>query len=156
MNIYYENEFLLTLYAYLRQAELSLDRGMGECANVKGYFKDRNLSDGLVKVLNSSSPYHCNKFKKSILFIFFRRKQQLNAKERFMVCRLLESFGKILSDELSNKDDLIELRMKLFEASRLVRKRIRNRKLVLLADRVEHFNQSDYGIFYNIEQIVSE
>ena len=39
MNIYYDNKLLLALYSYLRQTELSIDRGLNEWKNARSYFK---------------------------------------------------------------------------------------------------------------------
>ncbi|SPZ01953.1 Uncharacterised protein [Proteus mirabilis] len=62
MNIYYDNKLLLALYSYLRQTELSIDRGLNEWKNARSYLKHRYLADKLIMALainkNTTSEEH--------------------------------------------------------------------------------------------------
>ncbi|MBD2782881.1 hypothetical protein [Xenorhabdus szentirmaii] len=122
---------------------------------VRHYLKKRYLADHFIEVLSSNSSSYCKEYRKITFFAFLKRKQYLSSKEIVTICCLLEDFLRVISEETPNRDYLIKLRMELERASMLVRKRVNNKSRILLADRVEHFNQSDHGKFFTIEQVVS-
>jgi hypothetical protein len=158
MNIYYDNEFLLTLYAYLRQTDLSIDRGLSDkWEKARSYLKDRYLVDDLVEMLSLSETIPPKKLRKVFCraFLKLRGKQYMTYHEVAKIRFLLKALEEAISDESPKIYALVMLRLEIANASELVRKRINSKSRRLLADNVEHYNQHYHGKFYTIEQIVS-
>lgn len=158
MNIYYDNKLLLALYSYLRQTELSIDRGLNEWKNARSYLKHRYLADKLIMALAINKTLHQkNTFSKVYCYAYLklRHKQYLTQQESDTICCLLRTIGSYLSEDSPDRSNLIKLRIELYNAAKLVRKRITNNNRIILADRVEHYNQHLHGTFYSIEEITS-
>lgn len=155
---YYDDKSLLTLYAYLRQTELSIARGLSDkWENARSYLQDHYLANELIEILNSNISVHKNKYTSSLklTYLKLRNKQFLNYQEIIRLCFLLNVFKEIFYDNPPKKYTLGLLRLELAKSADLIRKRINCKKRKLLADNIEHYNQHYNGKFYTIEQIVN-
>lgn len=157
MNVlyYYNDDLLTTLYAYFRQTDLSIARGLcDKWENATVFLQEKSLTDKLIIELEKfENKKHNNIF--SYLGMKTFKKGYLTHTELFNILYLLNSIKELIYDKSCKIYTLGRLRMELVNYSNLVRKRIKNRKLRTLADHVEHYNQSYYHIFYSIDQIIS-
>ena len=157
MKIYFKNDFLLGLYALLRQLELSIHRGMGEWEALQDYVYSHDIID----IINYLANFHLNKSQQSAIspiskaIAYTLKKGYVSEIELNKIIATLISIRIILNNKAANNDDIIKLRINMRNFSDMIRCRIFNDKSRLqLVDKIEHFNQSDYGTFYKIEDIV--
>ena len=157
MKIYFKNDFLLGLYALLRQSELSIHRGMNEWAALQDYVH----SHGIIDIINYLVNSHTGKLQQPITnpilktIFYILKKGYISDVELNEIINILVSTSVVLNNKTPDSDDVIKLRINMRNFSDMVRCRIHNDKTRLqLADKIEHFNQSDYGVFYKIEDIV--
>lgn len=159
MNKYHDNDcFLITLYAYLRQTDLSIARGLcDKWENARNYLIKNTLIENLITKLDIYKSVDEQKYSHCFLNFHtqFIKKNQLTYNEITHIYQLLKILEELLSDELPKIYTLGKLRIDLANASLLVRKRIKNKKNRQLADRVEHYNQSEYCHYYTIEQLIA-
>ncbi|WP_318364962.1 hypothetical protein [Enterobacter sp.] len=157
MKIYFKNDFLLGLYALLRQLELSIHRGMCDWAGLQEYIYSREV----IHVINYLADPHISKPQQSITSLLHKaitftfKKGYISDIELNKIITILISTHVILNGDKAEKDEIIKLRMNVRNFSDMIRHRIQgDKKRLQLADKIEHFNQSDYGEFYKIEDIV--
>lgn len=151
----YDDDLLIILYAYLRQTDLSIARGLcDKWENVTIFLQEKSLTDKLILQLEEiEKKKHNNTF--SYLYIKKVKKGYLTHTEVLNILCLLKSTKELIYDKSCKIYTLSRLRMELANYSCLVRKRIQNKQLRTLADHVEHYNQSYYYTFYSIDQIIS-
>lgn len=150
----YDDNLLTILYAYLRQTDLSIARGLcDKWENATIFLQEKSLTDNLTFQLEESeNRKYINTF--SYLYIKTVKKGYLTHTEVLNILYLLKSTQELIYDKSCKIYTLGRLRMELVNYSNLVRKRIQNKKLRTLADHVEHYNQSHYHTFYSIDQII--
>ena len=158
MNTYYNNSLLLMLYSFLRQLELSLHRGMDEWEALKNYILSREVIEVINCLTNDNMIYNLqikiNFISKLTLHIF--KKGYLNNNEVEKLITLLVSLRDMLHGKRPDRNNIINMRVNIYNFASLIRSRIHNDKIRLqMADKIEHYNQSDYGVFYKMEDILS-
>ncbi|EFJ6679863.1 hypothetical protein OZX38_004299 [Escherichia coli] len=158
MNTYYNNNLLLTLYSFLRQLELSLHRGMDEWETLNNYIRSREVIEVINCLTNDNAIYNLqikiNFISKLILCIF--KKGYIKNNEAKKLITLLVSFRDMLHERRPDRNNIINLRGDIYNFASLIRSRIYKDKIRLqMADKIEHYNQSDYGVFYKMEDILS-
>lgn len=157
MKTYYHSDFLIGLYAFLRQLELSIHRGINEWNALGIYVRAHRMIEIINHLVNSNvgngrgviiSPA----FK---LIAHILRKGYMDDEEINELITLLIFSRDIFYDKNPNENGVIDLRIRLRNFSNLIRTRIcKSKRKLQKADKVEHFNQSDYGVFYELKDIV--
>lgn len=159
--------FILGLYAYLRQVELSLDRVLFDSwGKLILYFEDKikpqevinyleKITENKVKIIIFSKKivFHNNIF--DSLF-FFGKYCYLSESDIFNIRSLLKTFSILIQDMTPpDKDKLIELRMQLNSLCHELEGKL-PKKNIQKAQYVEHFNQNKCLHCISLEEIVGE
>ncbi len=155
---YYDDKFLLTLYAYLKQTESSIVRGLSdkwEPASI--YLEKHSLTHKLIDTLNSNKINPNEKFDNIFYKAYLRvkGKQFITSNEADNIYILLKAINEAIYYKKPQIYILGFLRKEIIKTSNKIRTRISCKKRKLLADNVEHYNQHYNGKFYTIEQIVN-
>ncbi|ELA4847259.1 hypothetical protein RFR94_003990, partial [Escherichia coli] len=84
------------------------------------------------------------------------KKGYIKNNEAKKLITLLVSFRDMLHERRPDRNNIINLRGDIYNFASLIRSRIYKDKIRLqMADKIEHYNQSDYGVFYKMEDILS-
>ncbi|MDF9333742.1 hypothetical protein OH690_05290 [Escherichia coli] len=158
MKIYCNSDFLLGLYAFLRQLELSMHRGMDEWEALDNYIRSREVIEVITCLTNDNAIYNLqikiSLISKLILCIF--KKGYIKNNEAKKLITLLVSFRDMLHERRPDRNNIINLRVDIYNFASLIRSRIYKDKIRLqMADKIEHYNQSDYGFLHEMEDILS-
>ncbi|QEZ93083.1 MULTISPECIES: hypothetical protein [Proteus] len=155
---YYDDKFLLTLYAYLKQTESSIVRGLSdkwEPASI--YLEKHLLTYKLIDTLNSNKTNPNEKLNSVFYKIYLRMKgkQFITSNEVDNIYILLKAINEAILYKKPQVYILGFLRKEIIKTADKIRKRIICKKRKLLADNVEYYNQHYNGRFYTIEQIIN-
>lgn len=157
MKFYYANTFLLGLYAFLTQTHLSIVRGMDVWDELREYLSEQRTLRIIDALLDASQlkKYEIKPSLTGKIFYTIRKKQYLTSQEWMLLCQQLEKARILLLNPSPDRDELIDVRMKLCNISTLIERRFSaNRTIRKIADKVEHFYQAEFIIHYSREQIV--
>lgn len=158
MKLYYTDDFLLGLYSFLTQIELSIHRGIDNWINLKIYIHEKGIRSTTDKILqsNKGAGYQMHaSFLKRVCYSI-RKRNYITDTEWITLVKLLNEINALLDTETPSRDKEIELRMNLYDFSMRVRKKLKLNKIILcLADRVEHFYENEHCVHYSINQIVA-
>lgn len=157
MKTYYHSDFLIGLYAFLRQLELSVHRGITEWNALGIYVRAHRMIDIINHLVTSNVGNGRGGIINPVFKLILRilRKGYMNDEEINELITLLIFSRDVLYDKNPNENDVIDLRIRLRNFSNVIRKRIcKSKRKLQKADKVEHFNQSNYGVFYELEDIV--
>lgn len=162
-----EISFLLGLYLYLRQLQLSIDRSFnGDWASLIDYFSSRTPVQAVLNKLQTISTIDLNKatvegvkrpaLSKGLLSYVRWHKNYLTDEELIFIYARLKTWALIFSQEnVPEQGSLIELRIDLQHAEELVAGRIS--KSALTGKKfVEHFNQNESLACRGIDELVGE
>lgn len=164
MNIQFTSNFLLGLYLFLRQSQLSIDRCPPDSWNkLVNYFEVRTPIRRVIKVLentalvsidNISVDEIVNSLNKRNVLSIWRSKNCLSEKELTYIYSCLL----VLEDMFScfpDRETLVNLRLRLADAEMIVYNRLK-RKTVVGRENIEHFNQSDMLSCKSIDELVGD
>ncbi|WP_079224719.1 hypothetical protein [Citrobacter werkmanii] len=158
MKIYYTDDLLLGLYSLLTQIELSIHRGIDNWTDLNIYFHEKGIRTTIDKILRSNEG---GKYQIKIHFLkrcyySIRKKKYISDFEWAILVKLLNEVNALLDTKIPHRDKEIELRMKIYSFSMIVRGRLKLDKTILcLADRVEHFYENEHCVHYSINQIIA-
>lgn len=164
MKVLFEQKFLLGLFLFLRQLQLSIDRSLNDdWEKLVVYLKSKtSIQEVLERIISISkldlkkSSLHASKqsLPKRLLPSFFCRLNTLTENELNFIYRRLKSCSVILSDhEPPGRQQLISLRYDLYQAEELVKGKM-EKSAVKDKEYVTHFNQNKHLIFREIDELV--
>ncbi len=166
MKVLFEQKFLLGLFLFIRQLQLSIDRSLNDdWKKLAVYLKSKaSIQDVLERLISISkldlkkSRLHSSKrsLPKRLLPSFFSRLNTLTENEIIFIYSRLQSVSVILSDhEPPNRQELISLRYDLYQAEELVKGKI-EKSAVKDKEYVAHFNQNKHLVFRELDELVGE
>lgn len=170
MKIYFNRKFILGLFAYIRQSNLSIDRAlMDSTDNMLEYYKTKIYPDKLLKyfenkcndklffskISNSKNiePIFINNIislirKKSFLInklnkiiSILRKKPYLTDNEIKYIYSIIKSFDNIIKYNNITNEELMYLRLNMVYCCDILSLNL-SRKEIKTAKKIEHFNQN--------------
>lgn len=170
MNIRLKKKFVLGLYTYLRQMELSVDRVLQDSwGKLIIYFDERISPQKVITLLEShviDKSRLCKNSGEKLIEINYSEKLEarimsvfgkfpyLTDLELSKIYSALQTFSKLLESKKTPPNDmLIQLRMQLHSYCKSLALKLNNRDLKR-AQSVEHFNQNDALEFVPLEEII--
>jgi hypothetical protein len=154
MKFRFDQSFLLGLYLFIRQLQLSIDRSLnGDWEKLVEYFEAKTSVSEVLEKLKSISTIDFESktvgeltkpaLVESLLSAIAGRQNTLSEEELVFIFSRLQEFSALLScSESPNPQALINLRLELQRAEDLVSSRI-DKKTLAGKEFVEHFNQND-------------
>ncbi|MEJ2613153.1 MAG: hypothetical protein P8179_24650 [Candidatus Thiodiazotropha sp.] len=162
----FDKKFLLGLYLFLRQLQLSIDRSLDDWTGLVGYLSSKTPIETVLDKLRSTSTINLDDsaiggverpaLSSGVLASALDRKNCLSDEELVYIyanLRTLDSY--LLGDDSPDRQALIDLRIDLQYSEDLVRKRI-NKSALTGKEFVEHFNQNETLTCASIEELVGD
>lgn len=162
----FDKRFLLGLFLFLRQLQLSIDRSFDDWVGLVGYLSSKTPIETVLDKLQATSTIDLDNstidgverpaLSNGLLASVLGRKNCLSGEELvyiYMHLKTLSSY--LLRDDPHGRQDLIDLRMDLQYSENLVRGRI-NRSALTGKEFVEHFNQNETLTCASIDELVGD
>ncbi len=162
-----DTNFLLGLYLFIRQLQLSIDRSLNDdWTKLVRYLDSKTSIQMVLDRLQSMSTINLEDkiaiegvykptLSKGFWGTFIARKSCLTDEELIYIYAQLKILVSLLKNNSPDHKELIELRMNLFHSEALVANRISKRNLVN-KEFVEHFNQNEFLSFESIDKLVGK
>lgn len=158
MKNYYSDDFILGLFSFLKQLELSVHRGMDDWSHLRDYLFEKGAFRTLdnILLLEKRQQYQLNiPFWKKCFYSTIRKKFITDTELKDLSDLLIDT-STLLRNDNPAKEEVIKLRMQLYVFSLMIRGRLKVNRIVLKqADRVEHFYQNQYMVYYGINHIIA-
>lgn len=154
---HYDDNFLIGTYAFTRQLALSIEHTSGEWEYLKSYMNSRNMWPTLFLLIDikalTNPPLNKNLRANLISLIF--SKGYLTGHELVRLMLTITNTSDFIYQEESKERHVLRIVEILHKISTTIRGRVfKKDNRLKMADQVEHFNQSNHGIFYSVEDII--
>lgn len=157
MKYHYDDNFLIGTYAFVRQLALSIEHASADWEFLSRYMASRKMLQTITPLIDMRAlahpPLNRSLRAKLISLIFNKGYLTLDELARLMVT---VNCAKLLIYHKNPKEiEIYNMVKALHEISITIRGRVfKIDKRLKMADQVEHFNQSNHGIFYSVEDII--